>query len=65
MIETRKERKRRGNRAKDSTAGAGGRSRKNRRIGILASSPYMLAIPAILMAMGIAAGLLAAGGVLP
>ena len=64
MIETRRERKRRGNRAKDSTA-AGGRSRKNRRAGILASSPYMLAIPAILMAMGIAAGLLAAGGVLP
>ena len=63
MIETRRERKRRGNRAKDSTAG--GRSRKNRRAGILASSPYMLVIPAILMAMGIAAGLLAAGGILP
>ena len=63
MIETRKERKRRESRTKSSTAG--GLSRKNRRAGILASSPYMLAIPAILMAMGIAAGLLAAGGVLP
>ena len=63
MIETRRERKRRGNRAKDSTPAV--LSRKNRRTGIFASSPYMLAIPAILMAMGIAAGLLAAGGVLP
>ena len=57
MIETRKERKRKGS--------EGGLSRKNRRRSFLSSYPYLLALPVILLVLGVIAGMLSARGDMP
>ena len=58
MIETRKERKRKGSEG-------GGLSRKNRRRSFLSSYPYLLALPVILLILGVIAGMLSARGGVP